>query len=117
MTRTVEEISSKKAASSNWQSDKERLEQDIRAVIDDAQALLGDARSEVEMHGGVVQEGFQRRIDQLRERAAAAQGMLRDQARTVVKVTDRYVHENPWPAIGMAATVGLVVGFMAGRRE
>lgn len=117
MTRTVEEISSKAITPSAWQSDKERLERDIQAIIDDAQALLGNARSEAELQGGAIQEGIRRRVDLLRDRAAAVQGALRDQTRAAFKVTDRYVHESPWQAIGMAAMLGLVVGFIAGRRE
>jgi ElaB/YqjD/DUF883 family membrane-anchored ribosome-binding protein len=31
-------------------------------------------------------------------------------------VTDDYVHENPWQAIGIAAAVGLVAGLLMNRR-
>jgi ElaB/YqjD/DUF883 family membrane-anchored ribosome-binding protein len=38
------------------------------------------------------------------------------QARHVGKRTDGYVRENPWQVIGIAAAVGLAVGFLASRR-
>jgi ElaB/YqjD/DUF883 family membrane-anchored ribosome-binding protein len=36
--------------------------------------------------------------------------------KAAAKVTDVYVHDNPWRSIGVAAAVGLVVGLLAGRR-
>jgi ElaB/YqjD/DUF883 family membrane-anchored ribosome-binding protein len=41
---------------------------------------------------------------------------LRSQATQVGKRTDHYVRENPWQVIGIAAVVGLAVGFFASRR-
>ncbi len=32
------------------------------------------------------------------------------------EVTDEYVRENPWAAVGIAAAIGIVIGFVAGRR-
>ena len=41
---------------------------------------------------------------------------VREHAEDVSEVTDEYVHENPWAVIGIAAAVGIVIGFIAGRR-
>ena len=32
------------------------------------------------------------------------------------EATDAYVHENPWAAVGIAAAVGIIIGFVASRR-
>jgi len=45
-------------------------------------------------------------------RVAAVRGRAED----VSDATDEYVRENPWAAIGIAAAVGIVIGFVAGRR-
>jgi hypothetical protein len=37
-----------------------------------------------------------------------------ESTREAVRQTDTYVHENPWNAMGAAASVGLLVGFSAG---
>jgi ElaB/YqjD/DUF883 family membrane-anchored ribosome-binding protein len=37
-------------------------------------------------------------------------------ARTIAADSDDYVHESPWTAIGMAATIGLLVGVLIGRK-
>ena len=41
---------------------------------------------------------------------------VRGRAEEASEVTDEYVHENPWAAIGIAAAIGIVIGFVAGRR-
>ncbi len=48
--------------------------------------------------------------------AADTAGQIRSQARDVGKRTDGYVRENPWQVVGIAAIVGLAVGFFASRR-
>ena len=41
---------------------------------------------------------------------------IRGYARDAGNATDEYVHESPWTAIGLAAMVGVVVGFLVTRR-
>ena len=41
---------------------------------------------------------------------------VRERAGDVSEATDEYVHENPWAVVGIAAAVGIVIGFIAGRR-
>lgn len=48
--------------------------------------------------------------------AAAGIAAVRGQAEDASEATDEYVHENPWAAIGIAAAVGIIIGFVAGRR-
>ena len=42
---------------------------------------------------------------------------LSSQAKYVGKRTDGFVRDNPWQVIGIAAVVGLAVGFFASRRS
>ena len=41
---------------------------------------------------------------------------VKDKTKEVARATDDYVHEHPWPAIGAAVGVGLVIGLLIGRR-
>jgi ElaB/YqjD/DUF883 family membrane-anchored ribosome-binding protein len=41
---------------------------------------------------------------------------VRARADETAQATDEYVRENPWAAIGIAAAIGIVIGFVAGRR-
>jgi ElaB/YqjD/DUF883 family membrane-anchored ribosome-binding protein len=51
-------------------------------------------------------------VDEFAAVLAEAEEMLKRAAR----VTDDYVHDNPWQAIGIAAAVGILVGLMMNRR-
>ncbi|HEU5468964.1 MAG TPA: hypothetical protein VFU77_06625 [Steroidobacteraceae bacterium] len=48
--------------------------------------------------------------------AGAGIAAVRGRAEEATEVTDEYVHENPWAAIGIAAAVGIIIGFVASRR-
>ncbi len=48
--------------------------------------------------------------------ASAGIAAVRGRAEDASEATDEYVRENPWAAIGIAAAVGIVIGFIAGRR-
>ena len=39
-----------------------------------------------------------------------------DRARAAARVTDDYVHDNPWGAIGAAAAAGFLIGLLINRR-
>ncbi|MBI3068591.1 MAG: DUF883 family protein [Betaproteobacteria bacterium] len=65
---------------------KDKLAQDLKIVIADAEELLRATAS------------------QAGEKVAAA------------RATDEYVHEHPWRAVGIAAGAGLIIGLLIGRR-
>lgn len=41
---------------------------------------------------------------------------VRARAGEATEATDEYVRENPWAAIGIAAAIGIIIGFVASRR-
>jgi ElaB/YqjD/DUF883 family membrane-anchored ribosome-binding protein len=49
-------------------------------------------------------------------RIAAAGTRIGDRSREAAKATGEYVHENPWSAIGVAAGLGVLMGFLIGRK-
>jgi ElaB/YqjD/DUF883 family membrane-anchored ribosome-binding protein len=69
-------------------------------------------------------EDLARARTRLVERAAAAKaslekmgGAVTARARHSAEVTNAYVHEQPWQAIGIGAAVGLLVGIVLARRR
>ena len=49
--------------------------------------------------------------------AADTATQIRTQAQQVGQRTDTFVRDNPWQVIGIAAVVGLAVGFLTSRRS
>lgn len=57
------------------------------------------------------------RIAVARESIAGMGDEIGDRARKAAHDTDRYVHENPWQAIGIGAALGLLVGVLVARHK
>lgn len=51
-----------------------------------------------------------------KRRLASVQNAMLERTLEAARTTDAYVHENPWNAIGAAAGVGLLIGFLLSRR-
>ncbi len=107
------------AASSNAAAmgvTKDKLYRDMQAVVDDAEALLSATASQA---GEKVQEVRARAKESLaaaRARLSTIEKSAMHRARAAVDGSNEYVHENPWTAIGVAASAGLLVGFLLSRR-
>ena len=95
---------------------REKLAADLKAVISDTEELLkataGQAGERVHAARTRAEETLRSAKQRLAELGEA--GM--EQAKAAAKATDNYVHENPWPAVGVAAGVGFLVGLLLGRK-
>ena len=107
------------AASSNAAAagiTKDKLYRDMQAVVDDAEALLSATASQA---GEKVQEVRARAKESLaaaRERLSSIEKSAMHRARAAVDGSNEYVHENPWTAIGVAASAGFLIGLLLSRR-
>ncbi len=97
-------------------SSTERLLDDVRDVVRDAEALLQATAA----HGGDKLDAVRTRatdsLQKARKRLAALEKGAVEEVKEAAETADNYVHENPWQAIGVAAGVGLLVGLLIGRR-
>jgi len=95
---------------------KEQLIHDFKVVVSDAEALLKATAGQ----GGEAIAATRARVEEslaaAKARMADAQAALLVRTRAAAKATDEYVHVHPWQAIGIAASVGMVVGLLIGRR-
>lgn len=95
---------------------KEQLITDFKMVVADVEALLKATAA----HGGEeladVRAKAEESIKAMKHRIAEEQAALVAKTREAAKATDVYVHEHPWPAIGIAAGFGLVIGMLSSRR-
>ena len=89
-----------------------KLKQDVRTVIEDAEALLGVTADQA---GERVKE-LRARLGAALERARATCGDLEAKAAEQAKRADQVIREHPYESIGIALGVGLLVGWMLGRK-
>jgi len=94
---------------------KEKLMQDLRVVVADAEELLRATAGQAGEKVSAARERIQESLSAAKERLAVMQESLVAKTKQAAKATDEYVHENPWKSVGIAAGVGLVVGMLISR--
>ena len=95
----------------------ERLMRDLKTVVGDTQELIkataGDAREQVAGARTRAEESLR----QARARVVEIEKDVAARTRAAAQATNAYVHENPWPSIGLAAGSGFVIGLLMRRRR
>ena len=95
---------------------KDKLVQDFRAVVADAEELLRATASQAGEKVAVARERIQDSLHNAKVKLAEAEDVIVQRSKQAARATDDFVHENPWQAVGAAAGGGLVIGLLIGRR-
>lgn len=95
---------------------KDKLVADLKVVVADAEELLRATASQAGEKVSVARERVQASLANARVKLVEAERVLVDRTRQAAKVTDEYVRENPWQAVGIAAGVGFLIGLLINRR-
>ena len=95
---------------------KDKLMEDLKAVVEDAEELLRATANQAGEGASAARVRIQESLQVAKARLVSAEDAVIDRAREAAKVTDEYVHENPWKAIGISACVGAIVGMLIARR-
>ena len=93
----------------------DKLMQDLRAVVHDAEELLRATAGQTGEKFESVRARAQESLRNAKERLAAAGADLESRARAAARSTDDYVHQNPWTAIAIAAGIGFIAGMLSRR--
>ena len=97
-------------------ANRDRLVQDMRTVISDAEDLLRATANQAGERIAVARERIQDSLHQAKVKLAEAEALVTERAKQAARYTDDYVHDNPWRAIGVAAGIGLLLGLLISRR-
>lgn len=88
----------------------------VKDSLDDAEKLLREAADATGEKASELRERAIKSLRRTREALYDAQDALLDKGRRAARVTDDYVHDNPWQAIGVAGLTGLLLGMLISRR-
>jgi ElaB/YqjD/DUF883 family membrane-anchored ribosome-binding protein len=94
----------------------EKLVNDFKILISDTEELVKATASSTGEKLGDARVKAQQALVNARGALARAEAIATERAKAGVQVVDKTVQENPWAAIGIASAIGLLVGWMLGRR-
>jgi ElaB/YqjD/DUF883 family membrane-anchored ribosome-binding protein len=94
----------------------DKLMQDLRVVVGDAEELLKATASQGGEHVQQIRARAEESLKGARERLEAATHDASVAARDAARQVDSQVREHPWTAVGVAAGVGVLVGLLLGRK-
>ena len=103
-------------ASRTLKEGQQRLAQDFKAVVNDAEQLLRHAARDAGQGYGEARERLEESLKTAREEFARLEGAMVDGAKRAGRATDGYVRQHPWESIGVGVGVGLLLGLLIGRR-
>jgi ElaB/YqjD/DUF883 family membrane-anchored ribosome-binding protein len=101
---------------SDFADSKEKLMEDLRLVVADAEDLLHATANQAGEGAAVARARIKENLQVVKGRLVSAEEALIERTRDAAKDADRYVHDNPWQAVGVAACVGAIVGMLIARR-
>ena len=92
--------------------------EDFNRVVSDTEALLRALASVPGEKASALRASVEENLAAAKRRVRELPGAAYEKGAAAARVTDEYVHENPWTLIGVAAAVGLIVGLViAGDRR
>lgn len=94
---------------------KEKLMHDFNAVMSDAEELVRATAGQAGEKVAAARERIQQNLASAKVHLNDAEEAVTAKAREAAKVTDQYVHDNPWKAIGIGAGCGLIIGMLISR--
>lgn len=95
---------------------KGKIVSDLKAIVNDADELL-QATAKVSGEGfNLARAKFAEKLQTAKASLVDAEQTVVDKAKQVATATDGYVKGNPWTAVGIAAGVGALIGFLVSKR-
>jgi ElaB/YqjD/DUF883 family membrane-anchored ribosome-binding protein len=95
---------------------RERLVDDLAAVLAEAEEMLKRASVETGDKARDLRSQVETQLLRAKLKLQEIEGEAIDHAKAAARATDDYVHDHPWQAIGIAASVGLLLGLLMNRR-
>jgi ElaB/YqjD/DUF883 family membrane-anchored ribosome-binding protein len=99
-----------------FERSRDALVKDFSDVLVEAETLLKQAAKESGEKATDLRSQVETKLRAAKLKLQELQDEALDQAKVAARVTDDYVHDNPWQAIGVAAAIGMLVGLVIGRR-
>jgi ElaB/YqjD/DUF883 family membrane-anchored ribosome-binding protein len=94
----------------------EVLKQDFQKFIADVEQLMSSVKSVTGENLAQFKDQLAGRLEAAKKAAGAGASTVAASARKAAAVTDDYVKEEPWKAVGIGVVVGFLLGLLTARR-
>jgi ElaB/YqjD/DUF883 family membrane-anchored ribosome-binding protein len=94
---------------------KEKVADDFRALVSDAEELLRTTADYSGERLAEVRARFSEKLEEWKAVMAETQDAARANGKRYATAADDYVRTNPWQAVGMGMIVGIVIGLWSRR--
>jgi ElaB/YqjD/DUF883 family membrane-anchored ribosome-binding protein len=98
-------------------NDNEKLVKDFKAVVADVEAIMSTTAGKTGKEVEELRATMATKLANAKARLTAMEEAAVEKAKQAAKVTDEYVHENPWQSVIIAGGVGFLIGYLASRRD
>ncbi|MBP1724186.1 MAG: hypothetical protein H6Q44_1891 [Deltaproteobacteria bacterium] len=95
---------------------RERLVEDLKVVVSDAEALLKATAHQTGEKIAEVRAKAEESLKTAKVRIAEEGKEIMEKAKSAAKSTDEFVHAHPWKAVGIGAIAGFAIGLLISRR-
>lgn len=95
---------------------REKLMSDMKAIIGEAESWLESSATHSDTDAGAVQQQFQETLHTAKTDLLRLESNLMAKTRLAALATDDYVHDHPWKAVTLGATLGLLLGLVISRK-
>lgn len=89
---------------------------DMKTLVQDAQDLFREATSATGMKADELRSKGMALLETAMTKAQDVQAAAVETGKEMATNADDYVHENPWRAVAVSATVGVLVGLLIARK-
>ena len=101
---------------SNLNGNVNAVQTDVKTLVKDAQTLLSAAAALTGEKAEDMRARGMEMLDVALGKASQVQGQAIVKGKELAQTADVYVKDNPWSTIAAAASVGLLVGVILGRK-
>jgi ElaB/YqjD/DUF883 family membrane-anchored ribosome-binding protein len=97
------------------QAARDKLVEDFKAVIHDAEELLKATSDQTGDKIGAVRARAEASLREARRKLGDMESNIVGRTKAAAKATDQLVHENPWQSVALATAVGFLLGMLTSR--
>ena len=97
------------------ETSRDKLVGDLKTLIGDAEELLKATTAQAGEKVTAARQKIEQSLIEGNKALADAEKVVIKKSKECAEIADDYVRENPWSAVGIAASVGLVLGLLIRR--